>query len=158
VKASTEDFRALNRGLHRLVDSFRRGFSQVTDPVAYGILHLLADGGLIRPTELATALDVIPSSVTRALQALADDGLIRIDANPNDGRSSLVAITATGRDELRQFDEVGVAVSGRVLADWNQPDVQQLTSLLQRLIDDWEREAARHSRPGRLGSRRSRGN
>jgi len=158
MQASNDDFRALNRALHRLVESFRRGFSQATDPVGYGILQLLDELGLSRPTELAATLDVIPSSVSRAVQALAEDGLVRVDANPNDGRSSLIAITDPGRDELRQFDEVGVTVSASVMANWSQSDVQQLTSLVQRLIDDWERAAASHIRPGRLGRRRSRGN
>ncbi len=43
------------------------------------------------------------------------------------------------------------------MANWSRSDVQQLTSLVQRLIDDWERAEASHVRPGRLGRRRSRG-
>ena len=152
MEANNDELGAFNTAVWRMVESFRRGFGQVVDPVRYGVLRMVAEGPA-RPTEIAFALDVVPSSVTRAVRALADDGLVAVEANPEDRRSSLVAITDRGRARLRRFDETGLAVTASVMADWSREDVRQLTALLERLIGTWETRGASRRRPGRLGRR-----
>jgi DNA-binding MarR family transcriptional regulator len=151
VEANSSDIRTLNGALWRMVESFRRGFSQVVDPVRYGVLQTVAAEGRVRPTEIALALDVVPSSVTRAVQALAEDGLVALEANPDDGRSSFVVISERGRARLRRFEDDGVAVTAAVMADWSRDDLRQLTALLERLTSTWEAHGPSKRRPGRLG-------
>jgi DNA-binding MarR family transcriptional regulator len=52
------------------------------------------------PGELAEAAGVRPPSMTRALAALGNRGLISISDHPEDGRRAVVGITDIGRAEL----------------------------------------------------------
>lgn len=49
------------------------------------------------PLELARAFQVPKTSMTHSLSVLAGRGLVRVEANPDDGRSKRVWITPEGR-------------------------------------------------------------
>src|ERR1019366_1624648 len=104
-----------------------------------------------RPSDIANTLQVSPSLVTRQVQALEEDGFVAVTRDPADHRSCLVALTASGREELRQLREVGVARFASFVADWDSSDVVTLTRLLERLEADKhgtaERETKRSRRP-----------
>lgn len=63
------------------------------------ILHLLqqADGGKMRPTDLAERTGLTASGVTRMLLPMEKIGLIARQAGVRDARVSLVVITAAGK-------------------------------------------------------------
>lgn len=149
MEANRDEIRALNGVTWRMVNAMQRGFAKVVDPVRFNVLRLVFDRGSLRPTEIAAALDLLPSSVTRHVQALSDLGFLTTVANPADARSSLVAVTDAGRAELARFDEVGVDASAAVLAAWPASDVRRLTSLLDRLVSSWEEHGAAARRPAR---------
>lgn len=151
MEATDRELRTLNTVLWRLSEQYRRGFARVIDPSRYGVLNVVAANDSIRPTEIADALDLVPSSVSRHLQVLAEDGLVDFSGNPDDRRSSLISITDAGRAALDRFDAGGVAASRDVLAGWTRSEVVDLTAALLRLIDAWEQGGARARRPGRLG-------
>jgi DNA-binding MarR family transcriptional regulator len=142
---------ALNGELWRVTEQFRRGFARVIDPGRYGVLTTVAAHDGIRPTEIAEALDMVPSSVSRHVAALASEHLVELIGNPHDRRSSLVQVTEAGRETLRRFDETGRDASAAVLADWSTADVRALTDLLRRLAEAWDSRGAGNVRPGRLG-------
>ncbi|MGZ3507447.1 MAG: MarR family winged helix-turn-helix transcriptional regulator [Vulcanimicrobiaceae bacterium] len=108
------------------------------DTVRFGILQLSYDRKRIRPSEIATLLDVNPSSVTRRVQELKDDGLVRVASDPHDGRSLFVEITARGKAEMQRYLAAGVRDLAAVVRDWNASDIRLLTSLLARLVETWE--------------------
>jgi DNA-binding MarR family transcriptional regulator len=64
----------------------------------YSLLSHIATLGPARPSDLAAAMAMDPSTLTRNLQPLIDHGWAEIGPGP-DGRSRLVALTASGRDK-----------------------------------------------------------
>ncbi|HST36136.1 MAG TPA: MarR family transcriptional regulator [Allosphingosinicella sp.] len=58
---------------------------------------------------LSRALLVSNGNVTQLVQKLAKDGLVRIDPSPDDGRASIVRLTAKGR---RNFVSLATAHRG----------------------------------------------
>jgi len=58
-----------------------------------GVVHFFPDR---TPTELAAALGIPPTSVSRQVAALLDKGLVARRPNPEDGRSYLLSATARG--------------------------------------------------------------
>lgn len=52
--------------------------------------------GPVRPNHLAKVMDTTPATVTRAIDALEEWGLVARRADPADGRGVLVAVTARG--------------------------------------------------------------
>ena len=151
MEANDLELRNLNTALWRTTEQFRRGFGRVIDPARYGVLNVVAAHDFVRPTEIADELDLVPSSVSRHLQALVDVDYVAVSGNPDDRRSSLVSITDGGRAALERFDAGGVAASRHVLADWSRDEIVGLTEALTRLIDAWDHGGAKARKPGRLG-------
>jgi len=60
--------------------------------------HLVRLGGDWSPARLANAFQVTKGAMTNTLQRLEKRGLVRVLADPRDGRGKLVGITEAGRD------------------------------------------------------------
>jgi DNA-binding MarR family transcriptional regulator len=128
----------LAMAIERMLRSNTRGRSMRFDTVRVGVIDVAHRRGRTRLSDIAAELDVNPSSVTRCVQELAEGGLVRLVENPEDGRSSYVELTGEGRGEWTRYREAGIGALGRVLQDWSEEDVLELTRLLGRLTDDWE--------------------
>ena len=133
---------ALAAAIQRMVRSANRGMASRYDTVRFGILDVLKQRGPVRLSDLAVELDVNPSSVSRRMQELEEAGIVVLAANPEDGRSSLAALTEAGLGEWQQFHESGITATAHVLHDWSETDIRELTRLLSRLIDAWEHAPA----------------
>ena len=59
--------------------------------------HLVRLGGKWSPARLANAFQVTKGAMTNTLQRLEKRGLVRVLADPLDGRGKLVSITRAGR-------------------------------------------------------------
>jgi DNA-binding MarR family transcriptional regulator len=84
--------------------------------------------------ELAARLRVEPSTATRAVQRLENDGLVERFASPEDGRVVLVRITDEGR---RRHDAVAARRSiamMHILSAFDPQERAQLADLMDRLI------------------------
>jgi DNA-binding MarR family transcriptional regulator len=125
--------------LQWMVRAAQRGMSNRFDTVRFGILDILHQQMPLPLGELAAELDVNPSSISRTIQALEKEGLVTVTANPNDGRSSFAALTDSGMHEWQRFHTAGLAVTAQVLQHWSDRDIEDLTRLLNRLVEDWER-------------------
>lgn len=65
----------------------------------FGVLnHLVRLGGEWSPARLARAFQVTKGAMTNTLQRLEKRGLIRVQADPRDGRGKLVGLTEAGRE------------------------------------------------------------
>ena len=115
------------------------------------LLQALLGSQGAHPSDLAETLQVSPSLVTRSVQALEQEGLVVVAQDPGDHRSCLVALTASGEEEVRRLQEVGVARFEAFVAGWDAAEVATFTRLLERLEVDkhqtGEQERRRSRRP-----------
>jgi DNA-binding MarR family transcriptional regulator len=81
-------------------------------------LSVLVFGGPRTLGELAAAEQVRPPTMTRIVQALEEDGLVRRDPDPHDGRVARIRATAKG---------------GRVMQRGRERRIANLAALLERL-------------------------
>ncbi|MEV6228025.1 MarR family winged helix-turn-helix transcriptional regulator [Saccharopolyspora shandongensis] len=87
--------------LESLVRRAKPGRSEVELESAWlPLLMKLAEEGLQRAGEIAAALCMSPSTISRQVAVLVGSGLIERRAYPDDGRASLLAATATDRRML----------------------------------------------------------
>ena len=74
----------------------------------YAVLLMLAqaDGGELRPSDLADVLPITPSGVTRLIDRLERDGVVERRACSADGRGTIVALTERGEEVFRRAGRV----------------------------------------------------
>lgn len=89
----------------------------------------------MRSRELAEAMSADPSTVSRHVAQLVDHGLIRREADPDDGRATLLVITDAGRDRVLGMREIRRSAMAGVMADWSDDELHTLVRLLGRFVD-----------------------
>jgi len=106
------------------------------DPSTFPLAKQLMGHDRMRLSDLAAAVELDASTVSRQIKQLEDKGIVERTADPDDGRASLIRITQDGRDVMqaafrRRFERLKV-----VLEPWSQDDRDVLQALLTRLAAD----------------------
>ncbi|MEI7055788.1 MarR family transcriptional regulator [Nocardioides sp. CCNWLW239] len=101
-------------------------------PGGYMVLTWVAEHGPLRASALVDGLGIDKGAVSRMVQAIVDLGLLERHPDPEDGRASLVSLTAEAREGLdRVARERRVRFSDR-LSDWSPDDIDRLSAMLSR--------------------------
>jgi DNA-binding MarR family transcriptional regulator len=106
------------------------------DRAAHVLLFPLARLGPLRQGALAELVHADPSTVSRHVAALVEQGLVRRVADESDGRASRLLVTDAGHaalDALRRERENHLE---HVLSAWDDGDLAAFTGLFGRLLDD----------------------
>ncbi|MFJ6775597.1 MarR family winged helix-turn-helix transcriptional regulator [Kitasatospora sp. NPDC091257] len=100
------------------------------------LLHLSqAPGSRMRRVDLAEALGLTASGVTRGLAPLERIGLVAREAAARDARVAYAALTPTGRERLAEMLHTArqVAADHFAAEQWSPEDLGRLSTLLTRL-------------------------
>ena len=106
------------------------------DRAALVLLFPLERLGPLRQGALAELVHADPSTVSRHVASLIEQGLVQRVADETDGRASRLIVTDAGRAALEQVRAEREAHLARVTADWSTADLTTLTRLFGRLLDD----------------------
>jgi DNA-binding MarR family transcriptional regulator len=123
--------------LMRLVHALKTG--QVTgdrDRAAHVLLLPLDRLGPLRQGALAEQLHADPSTVSRHVAVLVEEGLVRRVSDESDGRATRLVVTDAGRAALEQLGRDRATLLERVTAGWCRDDLTTFTGLLGRFLDD----------------------
>jgi DNA-binding MarR family transcriptional regulator len=112
----------------------------------YAVLSLLDRTGARRVCDIADVDGPDTSTVSRRVAALADRELLARTADPDDARAHPVALTARGREVLHAERRRRADLVDGVLADWPEPDREELARLLVRLNASLGERATTHER------------
>lgn len=93
-----------------------------------------ADGADLAVKDVATALHLEHSTVSRLLGEAEEEGLVERRADPQDRRRTAVSLTATGRSVVSDSNVLRMAVVSRVFAEWSPADLGLLVDLLERMV------------------------
>ncbi|RZS41230.1 MarR family transcriptional regulator [Herbihabitans rhizosphaerae] len=113
----------------------KQGFEQAS----FGLLATLVNGGPQRSSSLAEALFTDPSTISRQVAHLVKEGLVERQADPADGRASVLAATQQGLaffERHRRQRDVAIA---QIVASWPAEDRTRFAELFERFADDYER-------------------
>ncbi|MER7958165.1 MarR family transcriptional regulator [Streptomyces sp. NPDC096030] len=100
------------------------------------LLHLRqAPGGRMRRVDLAEALGLTASGVTRGLAPLERIGLVMRETDARDARVAFAALTETGRERLADMLATAEQAAAEIFPAplWSKEDTGQLSVLLTRL-------------------------
>jgi DNA-binding MarR family transcriptional regulator len=102
----------------------------------WALVRLDEAGGPVRLSDLATALELDLSTVSRQARHLVDTGLVDRHADPDDGRAALLSLSRRGCQVLQAVRSARRDVLARTLAGWSAADRQALAAAVSRLADD----------------------
>lgn len=110
------------------------------DASSFDVLATLLRSGSphrLSPTVLARDAMITTSAVAQRLNKLERGGLIRRDPDPDDGRGTVIALTAAGRAAIEETLPAHLATEQAILSTLDPAERAQLATLLRRV-----REAA----------------
>lgn len=112
----------------------------------YDVLaHLDAAGGRLGLGELASAIALSPSGLSKLLDRMDASGLIRREPDPDDQRAAFAATTPRGRALVRSARKGHHALLRRTFGTTlNDRDVADLTRIMRKL----DATAQRRAHPG----------
>ncbi|MDO5499777.1 MAG: MarR family transcriptional regulator [Propionibacteriaceae bacterium] len=111
----------------------RKRFDGGTDQVGYWVVHMLAQQGPIRNSELATVCGLDASTVSRQVRHLEEAGVVQRCPDPADGRAQLLSLSPAGEQRVAAAKARRLAIVTERLTDWSAEDVTTLATLLTRL-------------------------
>ena len=114
----------------------------IVETAAFSCLFTLADQPM-RSGELAEHLLADPSTVSRHIASLVRLGYVRREADPRDGRATILVLTESGREQVRAVREHRKQVFDEMLGDFTNEEVAELTRLMGRVVVAVEDFAAR---------------
>ena len=117
---------ALSTGMSRVI----AGKAMVNRLV---VLQTVADAGPLRPSAIAEIVNLHQSQITRQVQTLEDEGLLKTGPDSDDKRANAVTVTEQGQAEISRLTQVGLAKWRRFLGDWSSADITELAHLLDKL-------------------------
>jgi DNA-binding MarR family transcriptional regulator len=106
------------------------------DRAALVLLYPLTRLGPLRQGALAELMHSDPSTVSRHVASLVEQGLVRREADETDGRASRLVVTDAGHAVLDQFRRERESWLERATTSWSATDLATLTTLFDRLLDD----------------------
>ena len=107
-------------------------------PSMTAALATIENHGPLTPSRLAEIERIKRPTATRVLRRLEEEGLIRRDADPADGRSAVVCVTADGRALLKKLRSRKNAYLAKRLRELPAEDVAALeraAEVLEHLLD-----------------------
>ncbi len=106
------------------------------------VLLALEDGAALTQKALAERAAVEQATMTATLTRMERDGLVIRRPNPEDGRSTLVALTPLALGKLPAVAEATATINALVLEQLTQEERQQFFTLIRRIIGVLEAQDA----------------
>lgn len=140
--------RAASRVLTRLYDAALRELGLETSQLPILAALALAGEPGASVTDLARALVMERTSVTRAIRPLERAGLLRVARSPDDARLKIVVITRAGERQLRLAYPRWQRTTKRIRAAFGAARIDALAAELTALADVGRRASASRARRG----------
>ncbi|MCZ2806180.1 MarR family transcriptional regulator [Modestobacter sp. VKM Ac-2983] len=103
---------------------------------AHVLLFPLTRLGPLRQGALAEVVHADPSTVSRHVTLLVDQGLVRRVADERDGRASRLIVTPAGEAAMERLREERNAHLATATAGWTPAELGSFTAALQRFVQD----------------------
>ena len=113
------------------------------DKSAYFVLGRIGDEGPMRLSELADALGVEPSTVSRQVSELERAGFVERRTDERDARASRLFLTRSGQRTLANLRRARRELITELVADWTAEERTTLARLLPKLADSLAARAGR---------------
>jgi DNA-binding MarR family transcriptional regulator len=111
-----------------------------TTPARARLLMALECSGSCKMRELGGQLGVTPRNVTKLVDGLEAEGLVRREGHPRDRRVTLVHLTEEGARVCRESTQANRAAAARLFEQLPPEDRQHLARILRKLLEALDAE------------------
>jgi DNA-binding MarR family transcriptional regulator len=122
---------ASNAVSSRISESYRKRFDLKI--AEWRLLAILAESRAMTPQALAVATRMDKITVSRAAAALIERGLVEARANPDDGRSHILSLSAEGQSQYEEIAPLALAMEDDLLSTFSAEERAALERLLRRI-------------------------
>ena len=127
-------FQLLGRRIYQPSVRHLRAANPGLDKASVPLLATLEEHSDIRTSDVAAAVELDLSTVSRQLHQLEQLGLVTRRRDGEDGRASRISLTPAGRQSLAIVRDDRAATLDAVFRDWPDDEKRQLLTLLDRLL------------------------
>lgn len=100
------------------------------------ILNVLIERGSCMQRELAEGCDVQPATVSRILDNMEEEGLVRREEDEGSRRAARVSVTDAGRERYVQWRAVCAEVEREALQGFSEEETVRFSAYLARLYEN----------------------
>lgn len=144
MSSTTADVPQLIRSLHSELIGFARSLHLMKQaslgrrigPAGLPVIGRLISEGPMRVSALAECTTLDSSTVSRQVDQLVREGLLRRLADPQDGRATLIEATDAGRAEYTEHRQQIAEMLESLLGEWSADQIESFTVSLRRLNED----------------------
>ncbi|TIC79012.1 MarR family transcriptional regulator [Nocardioides sp. GY 10127] len=122
----------LIRRVRKVINARAGAVHPQLQPASYLMLSYLQEQGPVRASVIAEVFGIDKGAISRQVTHLVDLGLVEKQPDPDDGRASLLCVTAMARERLEPMKEVRREWVSDRLADWTDDEVEGLALQLGR--------------------------
>ena len=102
----------------------------------YQVLSILWEQDALTPRELSNRLSVEMPTVTRTVQRMVRDGLVRREDHPNDARSVYIRLTERGNAIRPMIQKLLDRETARMLQGFSQDERLEFIAFLERMLNN----------------------
>lgn len=102
------------------------------------IFFTLGRKGAARATALAECIGIDLSVASRQIAHLEEMGLVVRESDPEDGRASLVKLSPSGMERLKEIRARRAAQTRAALSTWSDEEIETAVDVLSALGDVWK--------------------
>ena len=123
------------RRVRRVIDERARSVHPDLQSSSYLMLGYLLDNGPLRASAMSTVFDVDKGAISRQVQHLVDLGLVDRTPDPDDGRATLISVSADGAGRFTDVVEHRRKWFDERLGDWSAEEILAFAATLSRYND-----------------------
>jgi DNA-binding MarR family transcriptional regulator len=105
----------------------------------YAVLTLLRFSGAMSPKQLNAYLAITSGGLTKTIQRLEKKALVAREADPDDGRGTLISLTKKGERLVIKLYSADVEAHEDLLSDLSSAERKRIAVALRDLLDVFER-------------------
>ena len=100
------------------------------------LVHEVARAGGSTTRVLAKRLGITSSAVTQLVNGLEAEGLLHRAPDQDDGRKTLIELTARGAELYARFDQARMAAAATILKPLSDEEVTEIAGLLSKITNN----------------------
>ena len=132
IRRLEQEVGVLIRRVRRVIGERARAVHESLQPASYLMLGHVAENGPIRASAVAEVFDIDKGAISRQVQHLIDLGLVERTPDPDDGRATLLSVTAEGARRMQDVAAHRRKWLEEQLGDWSEAQLDGFVRELGR--------------------------